>query len=162
MSKVKRKFIGKKFEAYHRSRELALQFLCSLDIYPEQDFSGSLELFLNLDVFQDDKPEVKARARELVSEFWNRKNEIDGLLLRIVTNWRPERMVSVDRTVLRLMILEGFLLKTLPERSAIAEASVLANDFGTKDSSRFVNGVMYKVSKYFESEGAEGTEDASD
>ena len=59
-------------------------------------------------------------------------------------------MVSVDRTILRLMLLEAFMLKTLPVRAAITEASNLADDFGTKDSPRFVNGVMHKAARYFE------------
>ena len=155
----KRKFIGKKFGKFHRSRELAVQFLCSLDICPEQDFAQSLELFLSLDVSQNDPPEVKERCRSLASEVWNRKSDIDSILLRTVTGWRPERMVSVDRTVLRLMILEGFMMKTLPVRSAIAEAAALANDYGTQDSSRFVNGVMYRVAKYFEAEENENAGD---
>lgn len=149
----KKKFIGKKFEALHRSRELAVQFLCSLDLYPEQDFAQSLELFLNLDeIAGNDTPEVKERCRNLASEVWNRKNEIDTVLLRVVTGWRPERMVSVDRTVLRVMVLEAFIMKALPVKSAITEAVKLADDFGTKDSSRFVNGVMYKAAKFFEEE----------
>ena len=61
-------------------------------------------------------------------------------------------MMSVDRSVLRLMVLEGFLEKTLPIKSAITEAIRLANDFGTKDSARFVNGVMCKIEKFFEEE----------
>ena len=154
-----KKFIGKKFEALHRSRELALQFLCSLDIRPEQDFSQSLELFMSLDVNQDDSPDVKQRCRNIASEVWTRKAEIDGVLLRVVTGWRPERMVSVDRTILRMMILECFMLKSLPVGSAITEAKNLADDYGTKDSSRFVKGIMYKAAKYFE---AEETEDVSD
>lgn len=158
MSDNKKKSIGKKFEALHRSRELALQFLCSLDICPEQDFAQSLELFMSLDVTQDDTPEVKARCRTLASEVWNRKAEIDGVLLRVVTGWRPERMVSVDRTILRLMVLEGFMLKTLPVGSAITEARNLADDYGTKDSPRFVKGVMYKAAKYFEESGSGGDE----
>lgn len=151
-----RKYIGRKFGALHRSRELAVQFLYSLDVYPEQDFTESLELFLNDgDIAQDDTPEVKARCRSLASQVRDRQNEIDGVLLRVVTGWRPERMVSVDRVILRLMLLEGFLLKSLPVKSAISEAVTLANDFGTKDSSRFVNGVMHKAAKYFEEEGEE-------
>lgn len=150
MARAKR-FIGRKFGAIHRSRELAVQFLYSLDVYPEQDFAQSLELFLNLDdVSQNDTPEVKERCRNLAAEVWSRKSEIDGVLLRVVTGWRPERMVSVDRTILRLMVLEGFILKTLPVKSAISEAASLANSFGTKDSSRFVNGVMYNAAKFFE------------
>ncbi len=151
---AEKKYIGRKFEALHRSRELAVQFLYSMDICPGQDFGESLELFLNLDeLTQEDTPEVKARCRELVSQVWSRRNEIDGVLLRVVTGWRPERMVSVDRTILRLMLLEAFMLKTLPVRAAITEASNLADDFGTKDSPRFVNGVMHKAARYFESEG---------
>lgn len=147
----KKKYIGRKFGALHRSRELAVQFLYSLDVYPEQDFSAALEMFLNIDdVTQDDASDVKARCREMVSQVWGRKNEIDGVLVRVVTGWRPERMVSVDRVILRLMVFEGFMLKCLPVKSAISEAITLANDFGTKDSSRFVNGVMHKAAKFFE------------
>ena len=148
--KNQKKYIGRKFEAIHRSRELAVQFLYSLDICPGQNFDESLELFMNIDdVAKDDTPEVKERCRKLSFDVWNRKNEIDGVLLRIVTGWRPERMVSVDRTILRLMVLEGFIAKTLPVRSAISEAASLARDFGTKDSSRFVNGVMHKIAEHF-------------
>ena len=151
---IKKKSIGKKFGAIHRSRELAVQFLYSLDLCPEQDFNSSLELFLNIDeVSQNDAPEIKRRCRDLAFQVWNRKNEIDGVLLRVVTGWRPERMVSVDRTILRLLVLEGFLEKTLPVKSAIAEAIKLANDFGTKDSARFISGVMSKVANFFEEQG---------
>ena len=163
MSENKRKFIGRKFGAFHRARELAVQFLCSLDICPEQDFEQSLELFLNLDdVSQNDSPEVKERCRSLSAEVWKRKSEIDGILLRVVTGWRPERMVSVDRTILRLMVLEGFMIKSLPVKSAIAEAGTLANDYGTKDSARFVNGVMYRAVKYFEEQGEQEDSNAGD
>ena len=150
-----KKYIGRKFGARHRSRELAVQFLYSVDVCPEQELSEALELFMSLDdVAQDDDPEVKEHCRELVREVLLRKSEIDGVLLRIVTGWRPERMVSVDRTILRLMVLEGFMLKALPVRAAVSEATRLAGDFGTKDSPRFVNGVMRRAAKYFEAEGA--------
>ena len=145
-----RKYIGRKFGALHRSRELAVQFLYSLDMCPEQDFSEALELFLSLDdVTQDDKPEVKTRCREMVRQVRDRKDEIDGALVRVVTGWRPERMVTVDRAILRLMLLEGFILKTLPVKSAIAEAVNLASSFGTKNSPRFVNGVMHRAAEFF-------------
>ena len=150
----KNKIIGRRFEAIHRSRELAVQFLYSLDVCPEQEINSSLELFLNLDdVAKNDTPEVKKRCRDLSLRVLERKNEIDGVLLRVVTGWRPERMMSVDRTILRLLTLEGFLEKTLPAKSAISEAVKLANDFGTKDSARFINGVMGKIEKFFEEQG---------
>lgn len=150
----KTRHIGRKFEAVHRSRELAVQFLYSLDIHPEQNFDEALELFLNLDeVSQNDSPEVKERCRNLVSGVWSRKSEIDGLLMMVLVGWRPERLVSVDRAILRLMVYEGFLEKTLPIKSAISEAGGLAYSFGTLESKRFVNGVMFRISQQFEQEG---------
>ena len=151
-----KKYIGRKFEAIHRSRELAVQFLYSLDVCPEQNFDESLELFMNLDdITKDDTPEVKDRCRKLSLDVWTRKNEIDGVLLRFVTGWRPERMVSVDRAILRLMVLEAFIMKTIPVHSAISEAANLARDYGTKDSSRFVNGVMHRIAEHFTEEKEE-------
>jgi len=147
--KIKKKPLGRKFQAVHRSRELAVQFLCSLDIYPAQEFYSSLELFFDDDLTKDDASEVKSRSRELIMKVWDRKNELDGILLRIVTGCTPDRMNSIDRTILRLMLLEGFLEKTLPVRSAITEAVRLADDFGTKNSARFINGVMYKIKEFF-------------
>ena len=154
MSKKKKEnLIGKKFEAIHKSRELTVQFLFSLDIYPEQDFNQALELFLNIDELAlNITPEIKERCKNLASQVWERKNEIDSVLLRVVTGWRPDRMLCVDRTILRLLILEGFILQTLPAKSAMAEATRLANDFGTKESARFVGGVMNKIAKFFEEE----------
>ena len=159
--KKKRKIkpIGHKFEAIHRSRELAVQFLYSLDIYPSQEFKSSLELFFDLDdIAKNDAPEIKQRSRDLILQVWDRKNELDGILLRVITNWTPDRMNCVDRTILRLMLLEGFLEKTLPVRSAIAEAVRLANDFGTQKSARFVNGVMYNIEKFFSKENENANE----
>ena len=160
---MQKKTIGRKFEAIHRSRELAVQFLYSLDIYPAQDFEASIEYFFNReDVAKDDKPEVKQRSRDLIIQVLDRKNEIDGILLRVVTGWTPDRMASIDRTILRLMLLEGFLVKNLPVKSAITEAVKLGNDFGTKKSARFINGVMYNIKKFFEKENIEADKNNKD
>lgn len=148
-----REYIGKKFDALHRARELALQFLFSLEINQDQDFNTAIELFINNDeLTHNDKPEVKAHCKKLAYEVSRRKNEIDSLLLRIITGWRPERIDIVDRTILRLMIFEGFIIKSLPVKSAMSEAQRLAESFGTKDSSRFITGIMFKASKFLEAE----------
>lgn len=196
------KFLGRKFAARHRARELAVQFLYALDMRPEQDSETSLELFLNPSdneierklnnasdsdsdsasekeflntIYQNyshdkikniwtknnqnnfniineqtDTPDVKTFCKNLVHEVLENSDEIDTLLLRALTGWRPERMVSVDRTVLRLIILEACIKKTLPLKSAMTEAANLADNFGTKDSARFVNGVLSKIFKLLE------------
>ena len=135
-----------KFAARHRARELATQFLYSLDIYPGQDLETALEYFLGEgSEAEAEIPEVKDYCRFLARGAWEKRPELDALLLRLVTGWRPERMVSVDRAILRLMIFEGFLSRNLPPRSAIAEAMALTRVFGTEESPRFVNGVLARV-----------------
>ena len=148
---MKRKFIHKqKFKNRHRARELAVQFLYSLDVNPEEDFLNALELFLSMDdLTLNETEEVKSYCRELVKDVLEHSNEVDRLLLRTVTGWSPSRMVSVDRVILKLTIVEGFIIKKLPAQSAFAEAAMLANDFGTQNSARLVNGVLARVYKLF-------------
>ncbi len=133
-----------------------MQFLYSLDLNPEQDFNSALDLFLNIDEISLNEPdEVKDYCKELVNDVTERSNEIDRLLLRTVTGWSPSRMVSVDRVILKLTIAEGFIIKKLPAQSAFAEAALLANDFGTQNSARFVNGVLARVYKLFNKDSGE-------
>ena len=148
MSKSKQK-INHKFESRHRARELAAQFLYSMDLCPWHDFEPALELFLGAGSLAEmESPEVKEYCRFLARGAWDRRAEADELLLRVVTGWRPERMVSVDRSILRLMIFEGFLNKELPVNSAISEAVEIARFFGADESARFVNGVLARVAKH--------------
>lgn len=148
MSKSKQK-INHKFESRHRGRELAAQFLYSMDLCPWQAFEPSLELFLGAgSLAETEPPEVKEYCRFLARGAWDRRAEADELLLRVVTGWRPERMVSVDRAILRLIIFEGFLNKELPVNSAISEAVEIARFFGADESARFVNGVLARVAKH--------------
>lgn len=134
-----------------RARELAVQMLYSLDTRPDQDLEECLGLFMS-ESENGPFPESGAADTEymllLVRGVWKRRLEIDDMMRRIVTGWRPERMVAVDRSVLRLSIFEGFLEEKVPHAVAISEAVELARAFGTEDSGRFVNGVLAKVLKH--------------
>ena len=93
-------------------------------------------------VAESDLPEVKEYLRFLTRGTWNRRSESDAVLLRVVTGWRPERIVSMNRAVLRLAVFEGFLERSVPFAVAISEAVDIAQAFGTEDSGRFVNGIL--------------------
>ena len=80
------------------------------------------------------------------------RGESDDVLLHVITGWRPERIVSVDRAVLRLAVFEGFLERSVPFAVAISEAVDIAQTFGTEDSGRFVNGVLGAVKPAIEKE----------
>lgn len=98
---------------------------------------------------RDSKAEIHALrqlADELVDAILIKKEQIDEMLAAVVDNFAPERIDPVDRAILRLGTYE-LLHATSPPKVAINEAIELAKRFGTTDSSRFVNGVLDKISK---------------
>ena len=147
----------------HRARELAVQALYSLEIRPGQDLDECLNAFTKWGIASESvvDEEVKEYMYFLVREVWRARSDIDDIMRRVVTGWRLERMVAVDRAVLRVAIFEGFIEKEVPVAVAISEAVTLARAFGTEDSGRFVNGVLAKVVQFMEPDGMKDGEDGS-
>ena len=71
--------------------------------------------------------------------------EIDGLLSRFSEHWALERMPAVDRAVLRLGAYELGWEPEMPTAVVISEAVELAKQYSTKDSGRFVNGLLSRL-----------------
>ncbi|MEA4881504.1 MAG: transcription antitermination factor NusB [Synergistaceae bacterium] len=124
----------------HRSREMALQMLYSLDLRRNQTLEDAFEFFA-----AEEDPEILNYARDLTKGAWEARNDIDNLIREHVTGWRPERMVAVDRAALRMAIYECLLTSLTPVPVAISEAVELAKTFGTEESGKFVNGVLGKI-----------------
>ncbi|MDR1376941.1 MAG: transcription antitermination factor NusB [Synergistaceae bacterium] len=144
----------------HRARELAVQLLYSLGTRPDQNSGECLGAFISDGGLAfEEEAEVKEYLSFLVDGTWERRFDIDNKMRMIVTGWRPEHMVAVDRAVLRLAIFEGFLAKKVPLSVAIAEAVELARAFGTEDSAKFVNGVLGKMAR--DGENASDPDEAS-
>jgi len=142
-------------EVRRSARELAMQLLYSLEIRPKQNLDECLNAFTKWGFASNVSMDEATQNYMifLVRGVWSARTDIDDMMRRIVVGWRLERMVSVDRAVLRVAIFEGFLNKEVPVAVAISEAVELASAFGTEDSSRFVNGVLAKVLRFMSSEG---------
>jgi N utilization substance protein B len=146
-----------------RARELAVQFLYSLEIRSGRNLDDSLSAFFSEDGFASgEESAVKEYLSFLVRGVWSERSNIDNTMRGIVTKWSPERMVAVDRAVLRMAIFEGFMEKNVPVAVAISEAVSLAAAFGTEDSGKFVNGVLAKVAGHFAESQEEENDAASD
>lgn len=124
----------------HRSREMALQLLYSLDLRRGLTPEQALELFPG-----DEDPEIQDYTRTLVHGVWAMRGDIDNLIREHVTGWRPERMLAVDRAALRLAVYEGVLERMTPIPVVISEAVELAKTFGAEESGKFVNGVLGRI-----------------
>ncbi len=91
--------------------------------------------------------EVVEFARELVTITITNLLKIDNVISRTADNWSFDRLATLDRNILRAAICEIFYFPEIPFKVSIDEAIELAKKYSTKDSGRFVNGILDKVVK---------------
>ncbi len=73
---------------------------------------------------------------------------IDATLARTAHNWDIHRMGGIERSVLRMGIYELlYRAKDVPVAVAINEAVDVGKFFGTRESGRFINGILDRVAK---------------
>jgi N utilization substance protein B len=100
--------------------------------------------------------EIKLFIEELLSTYIDHHEQIDQIINTIKTKWRMERMISIDRDILRLACAEAFFMPDVPVKVAINEAVELAHRFADERAAKFINGVLATVSKsadYFRETG---------
>ena len=121
-----------------RARELALQLLYQFeltDASPEEMQAGFEE-------WRNASESVRDFADSLLRGTLRRIEELDEELGQQTTHWRLERLAAVDRNILRLAMFELIYETDTPHAVVIDEAIEIAKKFGSKDSGRFVNGVL--------------------
>ena len=91
--------------------------------------------------------EIKLFIEELLSTYIDHHEQIDQIINAIKTKWRMERMISIDRDILRLACAEAFFMPDVPVKVAINEAVELAHRFADERAAKFINGVLATVSK---------------
>ncbi|GIV98336.1 MAG: N utilization substance protein B [Herpetosiphonaceae bacterium] len=127
----------------HRARIAALQALFELDA-TDHDLDAVMKRRLEEEQLPSDASEF---FRQLVVGAWERRNEIDAVIVRAAPTWPLHQMPGVDKAILRIAIYE-LLFKTeekAPVKAVINEAVELAKHFGSESSGRFVNGVLGSV-----------------
>lgn len=72
--------------------------------------------------------------------------KIDGIIRERAKGWKLDRLVSVDRNILRLGIYE-LLFTHIPPEAVINEAVELAKKYSTEKSGSFINGILDRVYK---------------
>jgi transcription antitermination protein NusB len=86
-------------------------------------------------------------ARLLVVGVDEHRDEIDALIRKYSEHWALERMPVVDRALLRIGTYELAWVPDTPGAVVITEAVELAKEYSTKDSGRFVNGLLARIAE---------------
>ncbi len=116
-----------------RERALELAYEC------EQRGVGASEVLRDLPVEPDEY------ARALVVGIDAHRDEIDAVIRKYSEHWALERMPVIDRALLRLGTFELGWEPEMPTAVVITEAVELAKSYSTKDSGRFVNGLLARI-----------------
>jgi N utilization substance protein B len=93
------------------------------------------------------EPEGREYANQAVRGVVAELEAVDKLIALASANWRIERMARVDRNVLRLGSWELLRRLDVPRAVILDEAVELAKEFGTDESSAFVNGVLNRIAE---------------
>ena len=134
---------GPNVKRRHRARRLALQALSCLDV------QGLKARPLAEGFIQEsrDPPETRRAALDLLAEAIDDREASDRLVASHARHWGLARMAVVDRNILRLAVSELSRGRT-PPKVVITEALLLAKEFSSAESPRFVNGVLDSIAKH--------------
>lgn len=124
-------------------REIAFQAIYQVDV-GKNDVEAALAERFN-DIVKDEKD--KTFCRGLVVGTMEKLPEIDELIEKYAIDWKVERMLSVDRNILRLAVYEMQYSSDTPPRVALNEALEMAKIFGSLESPKFINGILDKIIK---------------
>lgn len=86
-------------------------------------------------------------ASEILEGVDGRREEIDAVLRKFSEHWALERMPVIDRAILRIAVYELMWHREIPTPVVISEAVELAKLYSTKDSGRFVNGMLGRIAE---------------
>jgi len=93
-----------------------------------------------------------AYAARVVAGVEERQEEIDAIIGKFSAHWALERMPAVDRALLRIGVFELGWVAEVPAAVVISEAVELAKQYSTKDSGRFVNGLLGRIAEHLRGE----------
>lgn len=121
------------------------------------DLSGRLEELLNisekvvlaLEIAEmtalEQTGDVKNYVLQIAASFKEHAAEVDSLIQKYAKGWDIDRLVKIDKDILRIAITELLFIEGVPSKVVVDEALELAKKYSTDDSASFINGILGKV-----------------
>lgn len=127
----------------HRGRELAFQILFQCD----QTHDGVNAVVARFQELLRANADAAAMAEDLAVGAYGSLEQTDKTIRAAAEHWKLERLLSVDRAVLRLATYELTERPGTPMEVVLDEAIELAKKFGGDESPAFVNGVLDRLAR---------------
>jgi N utilization substance protein B len=128
-------------------REIVLKLLFQADILKldNQEVSAEQLLRNNRDFFNIITRMEKKFIFKIIQKVLDDKDLIDQLISRNLIGWKLDRLMAVDRAVLRMGVAESFFGP--PKAVLIDDVIRIAKKYGGEDSYKIINAVLDKVIK---------------
>lgn len=93
----------------------------------------------------ESKNEVKNYTVSIAEKFQENAEFVDSQIQKFAKGWDIQRLVKMDKDILRIAITELLYIKDAPMKVVVDEALELAKKYSTDESSSFINGILAKV-----------------
>ena len=127
----------------HQTRTLALSLVYSNELLVKENSqkksyeSIKKTAIHNLDINNYDKKMLE----RIVTGVTTHNTELKSIITQSSKDWEVESMYLIDLSILLIATWELYYDDT-PQKVIVDEAVELAKTFGSKDSSKFVNGIL--------------------
>ena len=123
------------------AREWVVQMLFELDLNPKETEA----LFEHFWAEREPDEDARRFAEQAVADIMANREAIDGAIAKHADHWDLKRMKVIDRNVMRMGVYEILFRKDIPPVVSINEAVDIAKYFSSRESGKFVNGILDKV-----------------
>lgn len=125
----------------HLSRMVTMQAIFEANFRPEADRSEIISRSVAEFADDVDKEYILSTSNQVLEK----KAELDEEIAKSAPEWPIEQISPIDKAILELAIYELLYSSDVPSKVSINEAVELAKQFGSENSSKFVNGVLGSV-----------------
>ncbi|MCB0379167.1 MAG: transcription antitermination factor NusB [Bdellovibrionales bacterium] len=127
-----------------KAREACLQVLFQREFHESTNAEELFSAFADNFILDD---EVRDYALHLTQGVLNKEQDINAIIERYSTNWRLDRMASIDRILLQIAIFELCFIDDLqtPAKICMSDIIDLAKKYSSEESKNFINGILDQV-----------------
>lgn len=126
-------------------REIALKVLYQLDILAPTEEERTPLIQQNLEFFKGLNQTENKFVTDIVEKVIEKKQEIDQLIADNLIGWKLERLMLIDRNLLRLGISESYFND---QKAVIIDDVVrIAKKYGSEESYKIINAILDTVIK---------------
>lgn len=118
-------------------REKSLQVLYAYELTKDP-----IEQIKHLQMEDVTEKEDLKFCENLIKQTIENNDKYEDIIQNTVDNWDMERIALIDAIIIKMCITEFFHFQDIPTKVSINEAIDIAKDFSTKNSGKFVNGVL--------------------